>query len=46
MKFIPHDYQEFSVRFIKNHPEAMLFLDMGLGSQNGNFIVGNHGSDV
>ncbi len=31
MKFIPHDYQKFSVEFIKEHPEAMLFLDMGLG---------------
>ena len=31
MKFIPHDYQKFSVQFIKEHPEAMLFLDMGLG---------------
>ncbi len=31
MKFIPHDYQEFAVQFIKEHPESMMLLDMGLG---------------
>ena len=31
MKFIPHRYQEFAIRFIKEHPEALLLLDMGLG---------------
>ena len=31
MNFIPHSYQRFSVKFIKEHPEAMLFLDCGLG---------------
>ena len=31
MKFIPHDYQSFCVDFIKTHPVAALFLDMGLG---------------
>ena len=25
------DYQKFAVQFIKEHPEAMLLLDMGLG---------------
>ena len=31
MKFTPHQYQEFAIEFICNHPESMLFLDMGLG---------------
>ena len=31
MKFIPHKYQEYAMQFIKEHPQAMLLLDMGLG---------------
>ena len=31
MKFNPHKYQEFAIQFIKEHPESMLLLDMGLG---------------
>lgn len=31
MKFVPHDYQSYCVEFIKSHPVAALFLDMGLG---------------
>lgn len=31
MKFIPHEYQKYAVRFIETHKEALLFLDMGLG---------------
>ncbi len=31
MKFIPHDYQKFAVRFVKEHAEVLLLLDMGLG---------------
>ena len=31
MKFNPHKYQDFAVQFIKEHPESMLLLDMGLG---------------
>ena len=31
MKFIPHKYQEYAVQFIREHREAMLLLDMGLG---------------
>ena len=31
MKFIPHDYQKYAVRFVKEHAEALLLLDMGLG---------------
>jgi hypothetical protein len=26
-----HDYQEYAVDFIKEHPIAALLLDMGLG---------------
>ena len=31
MKFIPHDYQSYCIEYIKTHPIAALFLDMGLG---------------
>ena len=31
MKFIPHDYQSYSVDYIKSHPISALFLDCGLG---------------
>ncbi len=31
MKFIPHDYQSYCTEYIKTHPIATLFLDMGLG---------------
>lgn len=31
MKFIPHEYQKFAVKFIHDHAESMLLLDMGLG---------------
>ena len=31
MKFIPHDYQNYCVDYMKSHPVAALFLDMGLG---------------
>lgn len=31
MKFIPHDYQQYAVKFIEDHKEAAVFLDMGLG---------------
>ena len=31
MKFNPYAYQEFAIRFIREHPQAMLLLDMGLG---------------
>ena len=30
-EFTPHKYQEFAMRFIAEHNEAMLLLDMGLG---------------
>ena len=31
MKFIPHQYQEFASGFIRDHPESLMILDMGLG---------------
>lgn len=31
MKFKPHDYQSYCIDYIKGHPVAALFLDMGLG---------------
>ncbi len=46
MKFIPHKYQEFATRFICDHPESMLLLDMGLGSQNGHQPDCDHAPDV
>ena len=30
MKFIEHPYQEYARKFIVDHDEAGLFLDMGL----------------
>jgi len=29
MMFKPHEYQEFCIEYIKTHPVAALFLDMG-----------------
>jgi hypothetical protein len=31
LKFNPHEYQQFCIRYIKDHPVSALFLDMGLG---------------
>lgn len=31
MKFVPHDYQQYAIDFIKNNGIAAVFLDMGLG---------------
>ena len=31
MKFIPHDYQNFAIEFIKTNPISAVLLDMGLG---------------
>lgn len=31
MKFIPHEYQNYAIRFAEEHREALLLLDMGLG---------------
>lgn len=31
MKFKPHDYQQYAIQFIRDHAEAGLLLDMGLG---------------
>ena len=31
MKFMPHEYQQYAIEYIKSHPVTALFLDMGLG---------------
>lgn len=31
MKFKPHDYQRYTIQFIIDHPEAAIFLGMGMG---------------
>ena len=31
MKFVPHEYQQYSIDFIKEHKIAALLLEMGLG---------------
>lgn len=31
MRFIPHEYQQYAIDFIKNTDVAAIFLDMGLG---------------
>ena len=31
MKFIPHEYQSYAIRFIEDHKTAAVLLDMGLG---------------
>ena len=31
MKFKPHDYQNYCIEYIREHPVAALLLDMGLG---------------
>lgn len=31
MKFKPHDYQRYTTQFIIDHPEAAIFLGMGMG---------------
>lgn len=31
MKFIPHSYQRYAVKYIESHPIAAVLLDMGLG---------------
>lgn len=34
MKYLPHDYQQYAISFIVNHPVCAVFLDMGLGRKN------------
>ena len=31
MRYEPHDYQKYAIRYIEEHPQAAVFLDMGLG---------------
>ena len=34
MKYSPHEYQKFAVDFIRDHPAAAVFLDMGMGKSS------------
>lgn len=34
MKYRPHDYQRYAIRFIKEHPIAAVLLDMGMGKSS------------
>lgn len=34
MKYSPHEYQESAIQFIKEHPVAAVFLDMGMGKSS------------
>jgi hypothetical protein len=31
MKFIPHNYQNYAIDYVKEHDITALLLDMGLG---------------
>ena len=31
MKYKPHSYQEYAIRYIETHPISTLLIDMGLG---------------
>lgn len=34
MKYSPHDYQTYAIRFIEEHPIAAVLLDMGMGKSS------------
>lgn len=34
MKYNPHDYQTYAIRFIEEHPVAAILLDMGMGKSS------------
>lgn len=34
MKYRPHEYQKFAAEFIRDHPVAAVFLDMGMGKSS------------
>ena len=34
MKYSPHDYQTYAIRFIEEHPVAAILLDMGMGKSS------------
>lgn len=34
MKYSPHDYQTYAIRFIEEHPVAAVLLDMGMGKSS------------
>lgn len=31
MKFMPHEYQQYAIEYIKSHAISAILLDMGLG---------------
>ena len=31
MKYSPHEYQEYAIRFIEENPVVAVLLDMGMG---------------
>lgn len=33
MKLCLHDYQQYAINYILEHPVAAVFLDMGLGTE-------------
>lgn len=34
MRYVPHGYQRYAIRFVEEHPACALFLDMGLGKSS------------
>lgn len=34
MKYNPHEYQKYAIRFIEEHPVAAILLDMGMGKSS------------
>ena len=34
MKYRPHEYQQYAISYILDHPVCAILLDMGLGRQN------------
>lgn len=46
MKFIPHDYQKHCIEQILQLPRVGLFLDMGLGRQDGDQLDGGPDPEV
>lgn len=41
MKFMPHEYQQRMIRKVVSTPRVGLFLDMGLGLQDGDHTDGD-----
>ena len=43
MKFIPHDYQQYAIDFVKDHTQSAILLDMGLGLRQDEHYVDGAG---